>query len=921
MTPKPKIPEHELLRCIGRGSYGTVWLARSALGAYRAIKIVDRKAFRNQRAFEREFSGLQKYEPISREHEGFVDILHVGRSQKSGFFYYIMELADDESGGKSYRPKTLAGAKRLPVAECQKLGLSLSAALEQLHRRGLVHRDIKPSNIIFVKGVPKLADIGLVCEAGHSTFVGTDGYIPPEGPGTAQADLYGLGKVLYELATGKDRLEFPDLPTDLDEEFLQLNAIIIRACHNNSRQRYKTAADMHADLKRLGKAGVAGVQPDACTNLPAALTSFVGRQKDLMEIKRQLEQCRLLTLTGVGGCGKTRLAIEVGRQLIPEFADGVWLVELASVADPALVPKAVASALQIQEQRDRPLIALKDFLRDRQLLVLLDNCEHLIEACAELTETLLKESPGLRILATSREPLGITGEVHRFVSSLPRDEAVRLFAERARAVQAAFELTPVVTQICERLEGIPLAIELAAARVRALSVEQIAQRLTDRFRLLTGGSRTALARQQTLQATIHWSYNLLSEEEAALFRRLSVFAGGWTLEAAEVVCAGDLDVLTRLVDKSLVIAESGRYRMLETVRQFSQERLAESGGMEAVRDAHLRFYFAMAKRAQPDITAYAPKEWLELLERELDNLRSAMAWALETRPLEALRLAALAEDFWATRSRHSEGRQWLERGLAAAPEIPAADRALALEVAGRLAWYQADLDRALPALEESFELYRHLGNEIGMANVQRLRGNCYSELVVDHPKAVALYEQALALYRKAGLQWGIASVLNNLAGIAFEHSERDKARKLYEESIAIDREAGDPRSSIVPLNNLGDLLVAEGNFDRGRELLLLSLSLGKDLGNARAVAFNLESLAKLASALGQFERAAQLLGAAEALRKSHGLPLPQVDRADYDRCVAKVRGALTAEGFTAACERGRSMSADDAVAFALQPPR
>ncbi len=920
MTPKPKIPEHELLRCIGRGSYGTVWLARSALGAYRAIKIVDRKAFRNQRAFEREFSGLQKYEPISREHEGFVDILHVGRNQKCGFFYYIMELADDESGGKSYRPKTLAGAKRLPIAECQKLGLSLSAALEQLHRRGLVHRDVKPSNIIFVKGIPKLADIGLVCEAGHSTFVGTDGYIPPEGPGTVQADLYGLGKVLYELATGKDRLEFPDLPTDLDEDLLQLNAILIKACHNNSRQRYNTAADMHADLKRLGKARVAGVQPDACTNLPAALTSFVGRQTDLMEIKRQVVQCRLLTLIGVGGCGKTRLAIEVGRQVLREFPDGVWLVELASVADPALVPKTVASALQIQQQRDQPLPALQEFLRERQLLLIVDNCEHLVAACAGLVETLLRQSPGLRVLATSREPLGITGEVHRLVSSLSSDEAVRLFAERARAVQAAFELTPVVTQICERLEGIPLAIELAAARVRAMSVEQIAQRLSDRFRLLTGGSRTALARQQTLQATIHWSYNLLSQEEAALFRRLSVFAGGWTLEAAEAVCGSDLDVLTRLVDKSLVIAESGRYRMLETVRQFSQERLAESGDMEAAREAHLRYCFELAGQSEPGISGTAPRAWLDRLESELDNLRAAMVWALGAQPLDALRIAARMEDFWATRGRYSEGRQWLERAGALTPDAPAADRALALEVAGRLAWYQADYDRALPALEEALRLYRQLHDDTGVANVQRLRGNCLSDLG-DSRRAIPFYEESLALYRKLGMHWGVASGLNNLANLAHKDGDYARARAMYEESLAVDREVGDPFNSIVVLNNLGSLSLREGDHPAARNRFVESLRLSHDLGNKRGIAFNLVGLAQLAVASGQPELAVRLFGAAEALREKIGLPLPEEDRAESERSLGQARAALTPEAFAAAFEKGKGLSLDDAVALALQPPK
>src|SRR5215208_2271157 len=405
-------------------------------------------------------------------------------------------------------------------------------------------------------------------------------------------------------------------------------------------------------------------------NLPAARSSFVGRETELRNVKRDLTMTRLLTLTGAGGCGKTRLALEVARELIGAYPDGVWLIELAPLSEGALVAQAVAAALGVQEQPDRSLTdALIAFLRTKRALLVLDNCEHLIDAVARFADTLLNSCAHLRVLATSRESLNVEGELNWLVPSLsvpsllqsPRVEelagyeSVRLFVERARHRNPAFSLTPenahAVARICERLEGIPLAIELAAARV-GLSVEQIAQRLDDSLRLLTGGSRTASPRQRTLRGTLDWSHALLSEPERRLFCWLSVFAGGWTLQAAEVVgAAGEneqgeiLDSLARLVDKSLVVAETTgmgpvRYRMLEPIRQYAQEKLEERGDAEEVRRRHARFFLALAEEAEPRLRGPEDMEWLERLENEHDNLRTALSWALEGGEAEVgLRLA------------------------------------------------------------------------------------------------------------------------------------------------------------------------------------------------------------------------------------------------------------------------------------------
>jgi predicted ATPase/DNA-binding SARP family transcriptional activator len=452
-------------------------------------------------------------------------------------------------------------------------------------------------------------------------------------------------------------------------------------------------------------------------NLPLQLTSFVGREREMEEVKRLLSTTPLLTLTGSGGCGKTRLAVEVAADLIDEFPDGVWLVEFASLSDPSLLPQAVASSLDVREQPGRSILAtLSEYLKPKRLLLVLDNCEHLIEACATLSESLLRACPKLQILATSRVALGIAGELTYRVpslslpdtkqiqsisaSDLAHYEAARLFIERATFSRPTFTVTdrdaPIVAQVCHRLDGIPLAIELAAARVKVLSIDQIAHRLDNCFQLLTGGNRTALPRHQTLRATMDWSYGLLSETEQMLLRRLSVFAGGWTLSAAEAVCADTLppaphlrgelssvngglrgvrvpgirpdeilDLLTQLVDKSLVLAEEqdkeARYRLLETVRQYGREKLIEAGEVEVVSKRHLDWYLSLAERSEPELRRPNQIVWFKRLEVERDNLRAALAWSLESEEVEAgLRLAGALRWFWFVRGCMSEGREWLE---------------------------------------------------------------------------------------------------------------------------------------------------------------------------------------------------------------------------------------------------------------------
>src|SRR5215216_666932 len=522
-------------------------------------------------------------------------------------------------------------------------------------------------------------------------------------------------------------------------------------------------------------------------NLPIQLTSFIGREKEIVEVKRELLGDRFVTLTGPGGTGKTRLALQVGAELLELFPDGVWLVELASLSDSILVPQTVAAVLGIRESAGRPILTLlTDYLRNKELLLILDNCEHLLSSSAQLVTSLLQACPYLCILATSRESLNIPGEFSFRVPSLSipemrhlpslaeltQYESVQLFIERAEIMQPGFALTdtnaPAITQICQRLDGIPLAIELAVARVKVMPLEQVTARLDNRFRLLTGGSRTALPRHQTLRALIDWSHDLLSKAERTLLRRLSVFAGGWTLEAAEAICAGErlerdevLDLLTQLVNKSLVISDheseaEARYRLLETIRQYARERLVEAGGGEKVRDRHLAYYLKFAERTEPELRGPHQIAWLDRLEKEVDNLRAALEWALDVNVEAGLRMASALLWFWHIRSGKSEGIDWLERALSAAvrewdsaplPPTRALIRGKALNAVGSLMVMHGSSERGRELSEESLELHQKLGSS-GQQGIAYALWNLAQAAANDEDieRAKTLSEKSLRLF-------------------------------------------------------------------------------------------------------------------------------------------------------------------------------
>jgi len=684
---------------------------------------------------------------------------------------------------------------------------------------------------------------------------------------------------------------------------------------------------------------------DAFTNnLPRQLTSFIGRRRELAEVKHLLAAARMVTLTGAGGAGKTRLALQVGAEVLEGYPDGVWLVELAALSDSALVAQRVASALEVREVPGFPILeTLQNSLEQKRLLLVLDNCEHLVEACARLTEVLLQACPDVRILATSREPLGVPAEIVWRVPSLSlpdagalpsveqlqQYEAVHLFVERAAAVRPNFTVTSenarAVAEVCKRLDGIPLAIELAAARVPIMSVEQIATRLGDRFRLLTRGSRTTLPRHQTLKAAIDWSYHLLPETEKAILRRLSIFAGGWTLEGAEAICEGDgvgtfdvLDLLTQLVFKSLVIVDDQpggiRYRFLETMGQYARDRLLESGEAEGVRRRHLDWYRRLTERAEPELLGAQETAWLDRLEVEIDNLRTAMEWALTNGEVEAgLRLASAAWRFWFIHGYFAEGRGWLEALLKKGRTTAPAVRAKALAYAGKLAAFgQGDYGAGRLFYEESLGLWREVGDEEGIAEALNGLGFVAAGQG-DHAAARAQYVESLAIRRKRGDRWGIAISLHNVGRVVQRQGDYAAADALLKESLAIWRDLGDKQNIAMALVNLGFVACSRGEHESARSFIVESLAIRRELGDRRGIAYALEGFACLAAAQGQARRAAHLFGAAEALREALGAPLPPADRPAYDRMISAAQSMIGVDEFSASWAAGRVMTLEQAI--------
>ena len=697
-------------------------------------------------------------------------------------------------------------------------------------------------------------------------------------------------------------------------------------------------------------------------NLPAQPTPFIGREREVAQVVELLrrDEVRLLTLTGPGGIGKTRLAIHAAAELAEDFADGVWFVDLAPLADPDLVPSAIAVVLGVRETGGGPLVAaLQEYLREKRLLLLPDNLEHLLTASALLAD-LIRECPRLKVLATSRAPLHLGGEREVPVPSLTVPdsehlpdleqlmlyESMRLFVARAQDARPDFaitaEIAPVIAQICARLDGLPLAIALAAARIRLLPPQALLARLEVRLPLLSGGARDAPARQRTLRDEIAWSHDLLSADQQALFRRLAAFAGGCTLEAAEAAVdhADGFDVLAgldSLVDSSLMNQNERdgepRFAMLETIREYGLERLSASGEEAAVRKCLATYFQAVVEVAERKLTGPAQVKWLERLEAEHANLRAVLGRAFEHDVATGVRLAGGLYRFWRYRAYFTEGRSWLERAVAEGPAGPSRDRAKALIGAGSLARQQSDLDRAAALHEESLALYRNLGDMdgvvtslVGLGNVARERG--------DMNRAAAVLEEALGLSREVEDTHVLANALDSMGLVSWDRGDLGRGKELQEESLALNRKLGDAWNIARLLNNLGDLAYERGDLDWAAATLEEAMSLWEGMGDTHGVAYVLDNLGLVARGRGSLDQAAALFDEALVLWRQLGdkrnvaVSLKNLARVTQERGIIGEAAALLNEALTLSHEAGDMLNiasalegAADMAVMARQPNR
>ncbi|MHC4969104.1 MAG: protein kinase domain-containing protein [Planctomycetota bacterium] len=1028
------IPEHigpyEVRQEIGRGGMGVVYLARDT----RLDRDVAIKALAPEMA--QDTDRLARFTREARliaqlNHPNIAQVYHLlvheGRTHLVLEYVPGRSLAAMIDGDGALDPQTA-------LALCAQVARAVHAA----HARGIIHRDLKPANVrVRADGTAKVLDFGIARRARArktdtgdrpaapegddpaprpTMMVGTPGYMAPEQargqPVDTRADIFSFGCILYECLTGEHTFpgatttdlvtapltiepDWTKLPDTLPPQVLPL----LRDCLAKDVDKRLAAIDdagvaLDAALDRHPTPSTRDLPiADIPNNLPQPATSFIGRGEQLQELALLLSGARLLTLTGAGGCGKTRLSLVLARRVLGRFPNGVYVAELAPTSNPDFVPGAVAAALGVKDQVNRTTTqALGEHLADGNFLLILDNCEHVLDAVSALTGELLRAAPGLRIVATSREALRVPGEHVWRVPSLtlpPSDEldevasaeATTLFVDRARSLRPTFTLSSsnaaAITRICRRLDGIPLALELAAARTRILTPQEIDERLDDRFRLLAGDARGVAERHRTLRAAVDWSYQTLSHGEKRMLRALSVFAGGWTLDAAVAVCGPGgqvedgtdlddlavLDLLTHLVDKSLAMAEDtpseSRYRMLETVRQYTAERLQEADEALGACDRHLDFYLALAEEAEPQLTGASQATWLERLETEHENLLTALdrGETATDGPVKALQLCRAVMRLWLVHGHYKRGLEACATALARpGAQQRSAARAGALYTAGVMVQSLGDYEHATELASEALDIHREHDDRKGMALSLNSLGNL-AYWQGNLAQAQRLHEESLAINRELGGKRGIAASLNNLANVAIDCGSLVEARRLYEEALEINRQIGNPTAQSINLNNLGlirfwqgDVVGArlheeslairrdlgdrhgiaeslnnlgkaarsEGDLARARRLHEEGLVMRRDLGEKLGITDSLDDAALLAARLEEHERAARLLGAAERLRERMGAPRPLLEQQELDAGLAATRAALGEAGFTDAVRGGKSLSLDDTVAEALE---
>jgi predicted ATPase/predicted Ser/Thr protein kinase len=1025
-TPQ-QIGPYEVRQEIGRGGMGVVYLARDP----RLARDVAIKALAPEMA--RDEDRLARFRREARliaqlNHPNIAQVYHL--LVHEGRTHLVLEYVPGRSLAELIdRDGTLD--PQIALGICAQIARAVKAA----HARGIVHRDLKPANVrVTADGTAKVLDFGIArahrpdtggtpaaAEGGEAsvrptTLIGTPGYMAPEQvrgqPVDTRADIFSFGCILYECLTGErtfpgaSTTELVTAPLTTEPDWTRLPDTLpprvlplLQGClARNVNDRLGAIADAGAVLD-----AVLDQHPSSTTrdlpvadipnNLPQAATSFVGRTEQLDELAVLLSSARLLTLTGSGGCGKTRLSLELARRVMTRYPDGVYLAELAPTVNPDFIPGTVAAALGVKDEANKTTAeVLGEHLADGEFLLVLDNCEHVPDAVSNLVGDLLRAAPGLRIVATSREALRVPGEhIWRVPSlSLPRGdeltevaaaEAVTLFVDRARALQSAFTFgasnAATIARICRRLDGIPLAIELAAARTRILTPQEIDKHLDDRFRLLAGDARGVPERHRTLRAAVDWSYGTLSESEKQMLRALSVFAGGWTIEAAVAVCGprgraedgadldelGVLDLLTHLVDKSLAVADDGpgesRYRMLETVRQYAAERLEEDEEALIAGNRHLDYSLALAEEAEPHLRSTGQAAWLKRLETDHDNLLAALDRCehADDGADKALRLCRAIMRFWLVHGHYRTGIEACATALDRPEAQPrTAARAGVLYAAGVMAYSLGDYELSTQVASDALGIYREHDDRPGMAQAINSLGNA-AYYQGNLAQAQRLHEESLAINRELGDKRGIAASLNNLANVANDCLSLVEAQRLYEESLEINRQIGNRGTQAINLNNLGLLAFYQGDVPAAKRLHQESLAIRRDLGDRHGIAESLNHLGKaarkeddlvrarrlheealtmrrdlgeklgivdsledcamLAAALDEHERAARILGAVNRLRARIGAPRPRLEQQEIDAGLVASHEALDEAAFNDSVRRGRALSLDETIADVL----
>ncbi len=966
---------------IGRGGFGIVYrCSQPGLDRAVAVKVLTAELNENRERFLREQRAMGRL----TGHPNIVGVLQVGETE-SGYPYLVMQY--HREGSLEARIRRLGP---LALDEVLRLGVKMAGALATAHRLEIIHRDVKPGNILSTEyGEPALSDFGIAHISGGfktatGTFTGSPAFTAPEtlggDPPTEASDVYGLGASLFCALTGHAAYErrsgeqvvaqFLRIATesapDLRESGIpeDVSSVIEKAMSRDPNDR-PTAIELGEELRRVqashgfcvdemalrGEAidvaerrHVAGVRSPR-GNIPVELTSFIGRRAELTELKKLLSTSRLVTLTGLGGVGKTRLALRVAGELRQDFADGVWLIELDELHDGSLLVDVVAAGLGLRDDSARPLLEkLVDFLSPRNLLLVLDNCEQVVEAAAQLTSALLRGCPDLRITTTSRERLGVDGESELRLSPLavpdadsvptlggvPEHDAAALFTQRAASAVPGFTLTDenkaTVARICHQLDGLPLAIELAAARLRAMSLEQISDRLSDRYALLTRGSRGAPNRQQTLRWSVGWSYDLCSPDEQQLWSRLSVFAGSFDLEAAEDICGGEwsadefLDLLSSLVDKSILnrteTQGAVRFRLIDTLRDFGREQIRQAGAYVDLCRRHLDWYRRLANETATEWFGPRQIDWIERVGREMPNLREALEFGLQHSPETAVEIAAAIHPVWTARGMLSEGRRWLDRALATAVAEPGREWVMALYGAAAISGLQGDTSAEAARVTAMGALVEQMTDPVARGLFAIADG--FKSLLTDK------FDRACTCL-EAGLDAGDDPMVRLLAmcllGWAHEfRGETQAAARWVERALAFAESRGESVYRSWVMWTAGIIQLRHGEIDRAAETLSESLRLTHRLNDPRNVATCLEGLAWIAGVRHNPQLAVTLMAAAESLGVAVGTGSTVVFPAllgHHEDCERRAREALSKEEFEAARQKGRSLDFDEAVAYGL----